>query len=133
MQAAGGAGEALEMAAHYSQLAVASNSPRVILEPVLDALGITPLLQVIVAGDDVRSPKPAPDVYVESLSRLGCDARAAVAVEDSRAGVLSAHRAGVRVIHVGPAHAAPIPEAAGWIPSLWLVARDPERFQMREP
>ena len=37
----------------------------------------------IVAGDDVRHKKPAPDVYLEVLARLKLDAADCVAVEDS--------------------------------------------------
>ncbi len=52
----------------------------------------------IVAGDAVARKKPAPDVYVEVLRRLGIAAGAAVAFEDSTAGVESARRAGLAVI-----------------------------------
>lgn len=52
----------------------------------------------IVAGDDVRHKKPAPDVYLETLARLKLGAADCVAVEDSANGLVSASRAGIPVL-----------------------------------
>jgi len=52
----------------------------------------------IVAGDDVRHKKPAPDVYVEILARLKLDASDCVAIEDSANGLIAASRANIPVL-----------------------------------
>jgi HAD superfamily hydrolase (TIGR01509 family) len=52
----------------------------------------------IVAGDDVRLKKPAPDVYVEILARLKLDAPDCVAIEDSANGLIAASRANIPVL-----------------------------------
>jgi HAD superfamily hydrolase (TIGR01509 family) len=52
----------------------------------------------IVAGDDVRHKKPAPDVYLEILARLKLDASDCVAIEDSANGLIAAARANVPVL-----------------------------------
>jgi HAD superfamily hydrolase (TIGR01509 family) len=52
----------------------------------------------IVAGDDVRLKKPAPDVYVEILARLKLDASDCVAIEDSANGLIAASRANIPVL-----------------------------------
>jgi HAD superfamily hydrolase (TIGR01509 family) len=52
----------------------------------------------IVAGDDVRHKKPAPDVYLETLARLKLGAADCVAVEDSANGLISASQANIPVI-----------------------------------
>lgn len=52
----------------------------------------------IVAGDDVRHKKPAPDVYLETLARLKLRAADCVAIEDSRNGLIAASRAGIPVL-----------------------------------
>ena len=57
-----------------------------------DALG---LFEVIAAGDMVAAKKPAPDVYLLALDRLGLPAEACVAIEDSYNGVMAARRAGI--------------------------------------
>ena len=52
----------------------------------------------IVAGDDVRHKKPAPDVYVETLARLKLGAADCLAIEDSANGLIAASRAGIPVL-----------------------------------
>ncbi|MBR1367272.1 MULTISPECIES: HAD family hydrolase [Bradyrhizobium] len=52
----------------------------------------------IVAGDDVRHKKPAPDVYLETLARLQLGAADCVAIEDSANGLIAASRAGIPVL-----------------------------------
>lgn len=53
---------------------------------------------VIATGDAVARKKPAPDIYLLALSRLGVPARRAVAFEDSRAGVAAAKAAGLLTV-----------------------------------
>ena len=53
---------------------------------------------VIVAGDDVPNKKPAPDVYLEALSRLDLPASECLAIEDSGIGLVAASRAGIPVL-----------------------------------
>jgi HAD superfamily hydrolase (TIGR01509 family) len=50
---------------------------------------------VIATGDVVPRKKPAPDIYLLALSRLGITARRAVAFEDSGVGVAAAKAAGL--------------------------------------
>lgn len=64
---------------------------------------ITDYFDTMVFGDDIKHQKPEPDIYLEVVQRLNIMPRAAVALEDSEAGVTSAKRAGVRVIAV-PCH-----------------------------
>ena len=49
-------------------LGLASNSSRAFVEATLDAVNGRSLFDVIVTGDDVAHPKPAPDVYVVPVS-----------------------------------------------------------------
>ncbi|MET4386191.1 HAD superfamily hydrolase (TIGR01509 family) [Bradyrhizobium sp. F1.4.3] len=52
----------------------------------------------IVAGDDVRHKKPAPDVYLEILARLKLEPSDCVAIEDSANGLIAAARANIPVL-----------------------------------
>ncbi|HZX19865.1 MAG TPA: HAD family phosphatase [archaeon] len=54
----------------------------------------------IVTLDSGFKPKPAPDVYLETLRRSNKKAINCVAVEDTEIGVISARKAGLRVIAV---------------------------------
>lgn len=56
------------------------------------------VFDVIAAGDAVAAKKPAPDVYVLALARLGLAPQQAVALEDSRNGLLAAQAAGLACI-----------------------------------
>jgi HAD superfamily hydrolase (TIGR01509 family) len=56
------------------------------------------VFDVIAAGDEVQAKKPAPDVFLLALERLGMRADQAIAFEDSLNGVRSAQAAGLRVL-----------------------------------
>lgn len=57
--------------------------------------GMTEIFPVVAAGDMVGAKKPAPDVYLLALERLGVAAADCVAFEDSRNGLLAAKAAGI--------------------------------------
>lgn len=65
-------------------------------EVLLEALGLR--FDLVLAGDVVPRKKPDPALYLLALERFGLDPQEAVAVEDSRNGLLSAHRAGIPVL-----------------------------------
>ena len=65
--------------------------------PILGA-GWRSQFGAIIAGDMVPHKKPAPDVFIEALWRMGVRAEDAVAFEDSAAGVASARAAGLAVV-----------------------------------
>jgi HAD superfamily hydrolase (TIGR01509 family) len=81
-------------------IAVASNSPRRLVDLALDGAGLTGWFDAVIAGDEVPRPKPAPDLYLEACRRLGRPARQTVAIEDSPVGAASARAAGLYVIGV---------------------------------
>jgi HAD superfamily hydrolase (TIGR01509 family) len=55
---------------------------------------------VLACGDEVAARKPAPDLYLLALDRLGMAATGCLALEDSHAGVASAAAAGLAVVTV---------------------------------
>ncbi|MDT0550068.1 MULTISPECIES: HAD family phosphatase [Streptomyces] len=97
-----GASEIVRKAAQFAPLAVASNCPRDVVEAGLSRAGLLRYFgHVLVPEGEVR-PKPHPDVYLEAARRCGAAPGDALAVEDSQCGFLSASRAGLRVLGVGP-------------------------------
>ncbi len=84
-------------------MAVASNSPRVFLDLVLEGAGLlgdgSPFAATV-AGDEVALPKPAPDIYLAACAALGADPADCVAFEDSAPGVAAARAAGIHVTGV---------------------------------
>jgi len=81
-------------------VAVASNSPRVLLSKTLEEAGLDGQFDVVLGADEVPNPKPAPDLYATAVERLGSEPADSVAVEDSPAGVAAARAAGLLVIGI---------------------------------
>ena len=88
-----------EMAARWP-LAVASSSPRSLIETVLATAGLRSMFAAVVSSEEVARGKPAPDVYLAAAERLGVAGPACVAIEDSSNGLRAAAAAGCRVIAV---------------------------------
>ena len=53
---------------------------------------------LVLAGDVVARKKPAPDIYVLALERLGVSPGSTLVIEDSRNGLLAAVGAGLRCL-----------------------------------
>ncbi len=95
-----GALELLREIAERKPVAVASNSPREMLDRKIDALGLRDVVDLSIAEEDVAHPKPAPDMYREGAIRLGADPADALAFEDSETGAQAALSAGLQLIAV---------------------------------
>jgi HAD superfamily hydrolase (TIGR01509 family) len=91
--------------------AIASSSNPELIEVVLRVSGLAEVIRVAVSSQEVPRGKPAPDVYLEAARRLGVEARACAAVEDSHNGIRSAHAAGMKVVAVPNPHFPPDAEA----------------------
>ncbi|GAC1356075.1 MAG: HAD family hydrolase [Ktedonobacteraceae bacterium] len=89
-----------EAIANHWKLAIASTSAeasvRAILEHVIGSAR-APYFQVL-TGDIVPQKKPAPDIYLLTLQRLKIGPEEAIAIEDSRNGLLAATSAKLRCV-----------------------------------
>jgi len=104
-----GAKEAVERLSETHTLGLASSSNRPVIDLVLKEMGVADLFKATVSSEEVGKGKPAPDVYLEALKRLGKDT--AAAIEDSDAGLRSAHAAKLKVIAIPNPHFPPSAEA----------------------
>ena len=68
-----GAVEAVRRLAPEFRLGVASSSNRPLIEAVLERAGIAELFDAVVSSEEVARGKPAPDVYLEAMRRLGAE------------------------------------------------------------
>src|SRR5207244_8549464 len=80
------------------RLALASSSKRAWIDATLSALALDDVFEAIVAGEEVATGKPAPDIYLEAARRIGVAPERCIAIEDSPKGVVSANAAGMYVI-----------------------------------
>jgi HAD superfamily hydrolase (TIGR01509 family) len=92
--------DAVRRLAGRYRLGLASSSNRPLIDAVLADSGLDDLFEATVSSEEVARGKPAPDVYLEALQRLGVTAARAAAVEDSANGIRSAHAAGMRVVAI---------------------------------
>jgi len=81
------------------RLAIASSSPRRLIDAVCERLRLTGIEVRCSAMEEARG-KPAPDVYLTAARRLGVSPERCLAIEDSPSGVRSAKAAGMRCIAV---------------------------------
>jgi HAD superfamily hydrolase (TIGR01509 family) len=95
-----GAVETVRTLAGRWRLAVASSSPRQVIEAVLEMAGLAGEFVVVVSSDEVDRGKPAPDVYLEAARRLGLPRGACAAVEDSANGIRAGKAAGMVLVAV---------------------------------
>lgn len=99
-----GARQAVEGLAAHWPIALASGSPRDLVELAMDRTRLRSAFQFMLTGDDVSCGKPDPEIYLCALSLLGVTGNEAVGIEDSANGILALRAAGMWVI------SAPCPE-----------------------
>jgi HAD superfamily hydrolase (TIGR01509 family) len=89
-----------EAIARRWKLAVASTSAEESVRAILEnAVGAEQASHFeVLAGDIVPKKKPAPDIYLLALQRLGTNPQESLVIEDSRNGLLAAVGAGLRCV-----------------------------------
>jgi putative hydrolase of the HAD superfamily len=75
--------------------AVASSSPRSWVEPFLDKLDLRRFFKNTVCLDDVKKPKPDPELFLKAAESLGVKPNEALVFEDSLNGLRAAKTAGM--------------------------------------
>jgi HAD superfamily hydrolase (TIGR01509 family) len=105
-----GARELVTGVAAVVPVGLASSAARPVIGRVLGANGLDGLFAATVSSEEVPRGKPAPDVYLEAVRRVGFDGPG-LAVEDSGNGIRAAHAAGLYVIAIPNPHYPPAPDA----------------------
>lgn len=95
-----GAIEAVQTAASAYRIALASGSPKLVIDKVMSLTGLDRVFEKIVYGDDMARGKPAPDVYLETARQLGLEPSNCIGIEDSANGLRALKAAGMYVIAV---------------------------------
>ncbi|MET3543478.1 HAD superfamily hydrolase (TIGR01509 family) [Paenibacillus favisporus] len=79
-------------------LAVASSSPPSLIRLIMERTGLGAFFSVRLSGEEVKSGKPAPDIFLQAAKLLGAEPSSCLVIEDSRNGVKAAKSAGMRCI-----------------------------------
>ena len=109
-----GAADLLDALGGRVPVALGSSSTRRLVLAALDAVGVRDRFPIVVCGDDVAHPKPAPDIFLKCAADLRVSPSECVVLEDSLAGAESGRAAGMRVLAV--------PEKFPWDPAYESVA-----------
>lgn len=83
-------------------LAIATNEREGIANMVLRATGLQLQFDLLVSADQVKRPKPAPDLFIECAARLGIAPEKCHVFEDSSSGIEAAQAAKMSVTDVRP-------------------------------
>jgi HAD superfamily hydrolase (TIGR01509 family) len=123
-----GAIDAVRSLAERWPLAVASSSPRSLIETVLATAGLGSAFSEVVSSEEVPRGKPAPDVYLAAAGRLAAPPTSCAAVEDSSNGLRAAAAAGLTVIAIPRPEYPPASDALASarliLPSLTVLTPD---------
>ena len=80
---------------------IASSSEVAMIARMMAETGLATLVDAYVSGHDVARHKPAPDVYLACMERLGVVPQECVVVEDSPTGIAAGVAAGACVVALG--------------------------------
>lgn len=97
------------------KIALASSTNSQSVHHHLKEKDIEKYFDAVICGDMVEKSKPEPDIYLKACKELNENPADCVAIEDSKNGLLSAHRAGMQVIMV---------------PDLWQGEAETDSFLM---
>lgn len=106
------------------RLALASSSPRIIIEAALERLGLASTFDVVQSAESLPLGKPHPEIFLHTAKRLGVSAVDCLVLEDSLTGVLAAKAARMTCIAVPfdhPTHDPRFVIADAVVPSLTHV------------
>jgi HAD superfamily hydrolase (TIGR01509 family) len=95
-----GAQEFLDEARGRKRMALASSSPRRLIDAVLARFFLRDHFEVTVSGQEVARAKPWPDVFLRTAELLGEEPGQCLALEDSLNGVKAARAANMTVVAV---------------------------------
>src|SRR5690606_33159669 len=82
------------------KMAIATGAAFLEVKPTLDQYKLHEYFPIVASREDVQHAKPAPDVYLHALEKMGLEAKECIAIEDSPTGLRSAVAAGLACIVV---------------------------------
>jgi HAD superfamily hydrolase (TIGR01509 family) len=81
-------------------LGVASNSIRRTVEVMMDRSNLKTHLDVILSNEDVKKPKPDPEIYKKAITLMGISPSEAMIIEDNDNGIKAATGSGANIMVV---------------------------------
>lgn len=85
---------------HQLPKGVATSSPRLYLDGILERFALTERFLMTLTAEDVTHGKPHPEIYLTAAQKLGVQPHEMMVLEDSEAGTMAAAAAGAYVVSV---------------------------------
>ncbi|MGZ3722560.1 MAG: HAD family hydrolase [Bdellovibrionales bacterium] len=82
------------------KMAVCSNSVRETLDLMLSRADLNQFFDFTLSNQDVKAPKPDPEIYLKAIQKIGVPADQCLIVEDNQNGIKAAQAAGAHLLHV---------------------------------
>ncbi len=84
--------------------AVASSTPRLNINFIMEMTGLAPFFTAVTTGDDVSRGKPDPEVFLKAAQSIGRDPANCIVIEDAFVGITAGKAAGAKVVAVATTH-----------------------------
>jgi beta-phosphoglucomutase family hydrolase len=78
--------------------AVASSSPKELIEKVIKGFDLCQYFDILVSGEEVEKGKPNPDIFIYAAKKLKVNIKNCLVIEDSTNGIKAAKKAGAKCI-----------------------------------
>ena len=82
------------------KIAVASNSIKNTIEVMMNKSNLHKYLDFFMSNEDVKKPKPDPEIYIKAIDKLGISPKECLIVEDNKNGLKAAMDSGAFVLKV---------------------------------
>jgi len=82
------------------KMAVCSNSIRLTIELMIERAALAPYFDFYLSNEDIKNPKPDPEIYTTAMKRFGLHPRECVIIEDNEKGIRAAEASGGHVLKV---------------------------------
>lgn len=90
----------LKLHQEYHILGLATNSPKKIMNVVLEKANLLSIFKAVVTADDVKQVKPNSEIYLKIAQLLNVSPSKCIVIEDSDYGIKAAKNAGMDVIKI---------------------------------
>jgi len=83
-----------------TSLAIVTSTHREEAEAIIKSISVKDFFDIIITGSDVKNVKPAPDVYLLAMQKLGVNPHECIVFEDSQSGIEAAKAAGIACVAI---------------------------------
>lgn len=82
------------------KIAVCSNSIRNTVETMMDLSGLREYLNLIISSQDVKCPKPDPEMFIKAIKTFSLKPQECLILEDNENGILAAKACGAHLMKI---------------------------------